>query len=167
MLHFYKTFYIFDFSHTIWYFKITDQKNKEAPDMGKKERIFTKWDILILLFLIFVGVIFSVWIFRPDSSPGNYLEIRQNGEVLKTLPLNRDARETISGKGGGLNTFIIQDGSVSMIEADCGDHTCIQTGSIQKNGESIVCLPHRLVLQIVASDKGNGDAKTQPDGIVH
>lgn len=134
--------------------------------MDKKERIFTKWDIIILLFLILAGVFFSVWIFRPDSTPGNSLEIRQDGKVLKSLPLNKNTKETINSKNGGTNTFIIQDSSVSMIEADCGDHTCIQTGSIQKNGESIVCLPHRLVLQIVASGEDDKNTNTKPDGIV-
>lgn len=132
--------------------------------MNTNKPVFTKWDIMILLFLLLVGIFFSVWIFFPDSAPGNFLEIRQNGEILKTLPLNQNTRETVSGEGG-TNTFIIQDGSVSMIEADCGDHTCIQTGSIQKNGESIVCLPHRLVLQIIAAE--DSSTKTQPDGIVH
>ncbi len=135
--------------------------------MDKKEQIFTKWDIIILLFLILAGVFFSVWMFHPASAPGNILEVRQNGRVLKTLPLDQNSRETISSEGGGTNTFIIQDGSVSMIEADCGDHTCIQTGNIQKGGESIVCLPHRLVLQIVASEEKNSNTKTEPDGIVH
>lgn len=135
--------------------------------MDKKERIFTKWDIIILLILILAGVFFSVWIFRPDSAPGNSLEIRQDGKILKSLPLNQNTKETINSKNGGTNTFIIQDGSVTMIEADCGDHTCIQTGSIQKNGESIVCLPHRLVLQIVTSGEDDGNTSTKPDGVVH
>lgn len=135
--------------------------------MDKKERIFTKWDIIILLFLILAGVFFSVWIFRPVSAPGNSLEIRQDGKILKSLPLSQNTKETIDSKTGGTNTFIIQDGSVTMIEADCGDHTCIQTGSIQKNGESIVCLPHRLVLQIVASEKDDDNTSPKPDGVVH
>lgn len=132
--------------------------------MEKKEQIFTKWDIVILLFLILIGVFFSVWIFRPATVPGNSLEVRQNGRVLKILPLNRDIKETIYSENGGTNTFSIQNGSVSMVEADCGDHTCIQTGSIQENGESIVCLPHRLVLQITSSEE---NTETKPDGIVH
>lgn len=134
--------------------------------MDKKERTFTKWDIIILLLLILAGVFFSVWIFRPVSAPGNSLEIRQDGKVLKSLPLNKNTKDTIGSKNGGTNTFIIQDGSVTMIEADCGDHTCIQTGSIKKSGESIVCLPHRLVLQIVASGEDNNNTNTKPDGIV-
>ena len=48
-----------------------------------------------------------------------------------------------------------------MTDADCGDHTCIETGDINDVGESIVCLPHRLVLKITAEEE-NG-----PDAIVH
>lgn len=131
--------------------------------MDKKQHLFTKWDIFVLLLLILVGVFFSVWVFLP-SNPGDILEIRQNGKVIKTLSLKDNTTETISFEGRGTNTFSIQDGGVSMTDADCGDHTCIQTGRIQNSGESIVCLPHRLVLQIKSSGETDNDSL---DGIVH
>lgn len=79
------------------------------------------------------------------------------------LPLYQDIEKTITGEGSGSNTFYIKNGSVTMTHATCGDKTCINTGSISKAGESIVCLPHRLVLYITAGD--NSDSNT-PDAIV-
>ena len=133
--------------------------------MEKISRNFTKQDIAILLVLILFGVVASIWIYLPDRSYGTFLDIRQNGQVIKTLPLYTDHEETITSNDGGSNTFSIKDGVVSMTRSDCGDHTCIRTGKIKKTGESIVCLPHRLVLQIT-TDKNENDIR-EPDMIAH
>lgn len=89
------------------------------------------------------------------------MEVRQNGKVILTLSLSRDTVKTIKTETGSYNTFSLQNGRVAMNDADCNDHTCVDTGEIGNVGESIVCLPHRLVLQITAAD-GNA-----PDAIVH
>lgn len=44
---------------------------------------------------------------------------------------------------------------VSMIEADCPDHYCVDHAAIDKVNETIVCLPHRVVLEIT----GGGEEK--------
>lgn len=42
-----------------------------------------------------------------------------------------------------------------MIEADCPDHYCVDHAAIDKVNETIVCLPHRVVLEIT----GGGEEK--------
>lgn len=123
-----------------------------------------KRDYIILCGLLLLGILLSVFIFRPsDGIPGT-LEVRQDNKIILTLPLSENTVKTIPWKDGGRNTFSVQGGAVTMTEADCGDHTCVKTGTISKAGESIVCLPHRLVLQIKA---GSADSKQAPDAIVH
>lgn len=130
-------------------------------DTQKTGPALTKWDIGILAALVLLGIALTLWIYRPSPAPGNFLEVRQEGRVLKTLPLDRDCEETVSYRDVEGNTFVIKDKSVTMTEADCGDHTCIRTGTIDSAGETIVCLPHRLVLQIVQKDSST------PDAVVH
>lgn len=120
-----------------------------------------KTDFSILAALLLLGIILSIFIFRPENEEPGKLEVRQNGKVILTLSLSRDTVKTIKTETGSYNTFSIQHGTVSMTNADCGDHTCIETGTIRNAGETIVCLPHRLVLKITA-EKENG-----PDAIVH
>ena len=120
-----------------------------------------KADFGILTALFLLGIILSIFIFRPENEEPGKLEVRQNGKVILTLPLNRDTVKTIKTETGSYNTFSLQNGRVAMNDADCNDHTCVDTGEIGNVGESIVCLPHRLVLQITAAD-GNA-----PDAIVH
>lgn len=68
-----------------------------------------------------------------------------------TLPLDESITRTIDDSGHE-NQFTIKNGIVTMIEANCHDQTCVRTGGIHSPGQSIVCLPHRLVLTIVAKD---------------
>ena len=39
-----------------------------------------------------------------------------------------------------------------MKEANCPDKLCIHQGKISKNGETIVCLPHGLIVEIKSDD---------------
>ena len=52
------------------------------------------------------------------------------------------------------NTVEIKSGSVSVTEASCRNQVCVRHGAISRPGESIVCLPNRLVVTIEGSGKG-------------
>ena len=143
-------------------------KSFESKD--KNDNFFKRNDIFLLAALILAGAVLTVWIYSPFRSSGDaasnpdlVLEIRQNGMTTQMLSLEQsDYSQTITSDSGGHNTFTINNGVVEMTDADCGDHTCINTGKIEKAGESIVCLPHRLVLQIVTADD-NSSTGTEND----
>lgn len=110
-------------------------------------------DKRFLLFLILFGIGLSVVIYMPKTGSGTHLEVRINGQKVASYPLASDRRETISCPDGGSNTFEIKNGAVYMQKADCHDKICVGMHSISKPGETIVCLPHKLVLAIITSDK--------------
>ena len=71
---------------------------------------------------------------------------------------------TVSGYQGGINSIIISNGSVTVSDADCPDKLCVKTGKINRAGETIVCLPHRVVVEIKrnsVSDNDNIDSVVQ------
>ena len=51
----------------------------------------------------------------------------------------------------------IKNGQVSMKEANCRDLLCTHMPSIKKVGETIVCLPHRLILEIVSEKEDSNE----------
>lgn len=59
------------------------------------------------------------------------------------------------------NVCEIKDGEVNMIQADCPDQLCIHQGPIHIQGETIVCLPNRVAVEITGNDKDE-----QLDGVV-
>ncbi len=48
----------------------------------------------------------------------------------------------------GWNTIRVEPGSIAVIDADCPGHDCVEQGAITDGAIPIVCLPHRLVIQI-------------------
>ena len=54
-------------------------------------------------------------------------------------------------------TFTVADGSISVTESDCGDHTCMRTGSISRSGEVIVCVPNKAAVTIENEEQSDLD----------
>ena len=61
---------------------------------------------------------------------------------------------------GGTNTVQIENGKVKMAAANCPDQICVHQKAISRNGESIICLPNKIVLKIVDGEEAELDAVT-------
>ena len=113
----------------------------------KKKDLFL---IGILLSVGIVGFVVLKGIQKSAVSNQQVLKISVDGEVYGEYSL-KDKQEI---KIGDTNVCRIEeDGTVSMTEADCPDHLCIKQGKIKQFGESIVCLPNKVVLEIVTGDE--------------
>ena len=111
-----------------------------------------KADLLLLAAaLVFGAVLAAVLLLR---SPGGTVQVRVAGAVTAGYPLDVDASYTITGANGGTNLLVIEDGAARIEEASCPDGVCVHTGRIRRNGQSIVCLPNQVVVEI-ASDTEN------------
>ena len=53
---------------------------------------------------------------------------------------------------GGFNTVRIHDGSVDVTSSNCSNQICVEHDPIDATGEQIVCLPHGMVIEIVADE---------------
>lgn len=122
--------------------KINAEKgNTEMLKKYKKEIILAGALVILSCALFFINrIIFS--------KPGRQVEISVDGEVVKTLSLDKDDDLVIEGFKGGSNRVLIENGQVRVSEADCPDKVCVKQGFISQNGESIVCLPNRMIARI-------------------
>jgi hypothetical protein len=128
------------------------------------EKKLSKQDYFFITLLVVTGIVLSVIIYLPRRTSGDYVEVRVDGNVTATYPLDTDRTETIE-PDGGTNTFQIKDGSVTMTDADCHDHTCVKTTSISRNGETIVCLPHKVVLEVITKENRSSDIDAVTGGV--
>lgn len=81
------------------------------------------------------------------NSKEQKLRITVSGEEYGSYSLEED--QVI--KVGDTNVCEIKDKKVSMISADCPDQLCIHQRTIQLQGETIVCLPNKVVLEITGT----------------
>ena len=86
------------------------------------------------------------------AAAGAPTAVVQNADgFYRALPLDRDARVTVEGPLG-TNVIEVAEGRVRCVESDCGNQVCVQTGWVGSPGEMVVCLPHRLTVQVVADE---------------
>ena len=71
-----------------------------------------------------------------------------------TMPLSQDDVLTVASSAG-TNVIEVQAGKVRVSEADCPNQDCVEQGWISKAGQQIVCLPHKLVVNITDEDAGS------------
>ena len=77
------------------------------------------------------------------------------------MPLDEDA-EIVVETSLGSNTVAVADGAVFVREADCANHDCMHQGSISAPGLQIICLPHKLWIEVAAEgDAGAGRMDTE------
>lgn len=105
-----------------------------------------KADVVLSAAVAFAAV--ALLIFNILSYKGGKTAvITVDGELFGRYSLQSD--QTVEIKSGlGSNTVSIKNGAVTVEAADCPDGYCVSHVSIGKSGETIVCLPHRLVIEI-------------------
>ena len=116
-----------------------------------------KTDLLIIIIIMLIAGLSWVIIHFLNQEKGNYLEISVREKIWKVIPLNRNGTYEIPGKNG-TNILVVKDGEAYMKDADCPDRLCVKQGKISKNGESIICLPHQVVVEVVADNETEVDA---------
>ena len=84
-----------------------------------------------------------------------------DGQETAVYPLDEELEITIEGMNGGKNMLVVQNGTAAIIEADCPDKLCVNQGGIHRSGETIVCLPHRVVIEIQDGETAAVDGVAQ------
>ena len=115
--------------------------------------------IIIFSALILLSL---VYIFISGTAQEKIAVIKSDGKTVKTINLeNTDSPYTfeISGQNGS-NTIYVENGRISVINADCPDKLCVRRGAVSSPAVPIVCLPNKLVITIKTNSASEPDAVT-------
>ena len=113
-----------------------------------------KADLILLAVVLALGAVLAA-VLLLRSSGGGVAQVRVAGTVTASYPLDEDASYTITGANGGTNLLVIEDGSARIEEASCPDGVCVHTGRVRRDGQSIVCLPNQVVVEIVSETENS------------
>lgn len=129
---------------------------------GKLQNILTSIKTLRMKPLDFILVIcLMVASFTPflllggEHCTSRQAQLRVNSQVIKTFDLTKDQTYTYQDADGDINKIEVRDGRIAIVYANCGDQICVRKGFINQTGQTIVCLPHKLVIEVMPS--GNDD----------
>lgn len=117
---------------------------------------------IILLIIILAAALITFGAYRLYyHENGDIVQVSVDSKVTKTFPLHSDTTYTIQTQDGGSNILQIKDGYASIQEANCPDKLCVHQKKISNQGETLVCLPHKIVVSIVSSKKATLDGIAQ------
>ena len=105
-----------------------------------------KRDIILALMMILLGIA-GYGVIRLGQKKGSQVVIYVDQKEIGRYDLDTDTTKEIQ-TAKGTNALVIENGMAYVTDADCPDQVCIRMGKISKTGENIVCLPHKLVIQV-------------------
>lgn len=108
--------------------------------------------LLIAALLVLAAAVFCL--LRLTRARGGEAVVTVDGQTVAVLPLAADAALTVGEDSGFRNTVEVSGGRVRVADADCPDRLCVRQGWISYDGESIVCLPHKLVVAVRGGEGG-------------
>src|SRR5690554_3269836 len=119
----------------------------------------TKGDKLLILFIVMLSFLSFAYINRHAFlDQERFVSVQVDGEeVKKILYDDQLIGHTIPVESQyGYSLIEIGDKQVRLAEADCPDQICVHKGNISRIGETIVCIPNKLVIE-VKGDSGAND----------
>ena len=108
--------------------------------MNKKRNDAILFGVLIALCIL---SFLAMLAFRTE---GAFVVVRINSEEYARYPLDEDITVKIGEED--YNVLVIKDGYAYVGDANCPDRICVNTGRIRYDGQSVICLPHKLVVEI-------------------
>lgn len=126
--------------------------HKSGLDSTKK---FYRNDIFLILFFAVISFV-ALAFMQLYGKRGGEIKVSVNNKEYGIYSLDEDQTITI-GEDDWKNILEIKNGKANMIKADCPDKVCVNHAAINKKGETIVCLPHKIVVEVI----NQGESKTE------
>lgn len=106
---------------------------------------------IILISAVLLAALLGIFIFLLCRQEGAYAVVTRNGEEIGRYSLAED-REIVFEDGAHKNIMVIENGKVSMKDANCPDRLCVGMRAAFYRGQTVVCLPHGIVITVVSED---------------
>ena len=110
-------------------------------------KLIKKNDIKLIGILL-AGFLVIFCFLQFGKRAGEAVVVSVDSVEVANFSLSEDITYEIEGYEGGHNTLVIKDGKAHLEDSSCPDHLCEHMGEIDKVGQSIICLPNRVVVEI-------------------
>ena len=115
-----------------------------------------KNDLILMVIIFIVAILGFVLYLNYGENKAASIVVTVDGKVYGTYSLNKEQKIKINDT----NYLIIKDGQADMIKANCPDKICVEQKSISKKKESIICLPNKVIVEVVGGEEKEFDAVT-------
>lgn len=136
--------------------KADKSEGKNGITPVSKQR-FGKKDLIVLLVVAAVIVVIACCFFFRKDAEGGMAVVTVDGKEYGRYPLSKEQEIPIVIDGEETNLLIIKDGKADVTEADCPDQICVNQKPVSKEHETIVCLPNKVVVEILGGETADLD----------
>ena len=117
--------------------------------------------LISIILALAIACLLGMRIWQKNNTKGNATAVVTiDGNVYGQYPLSEDYEERIELPDGSYNVLKIKDGFAQVSEASCPDQICVRHNHVKYSGESIVCLPNKLVVEIQGGEDNGIDGST-------
>jgi hypothetical protein len=114
---------------------------------------------------ILIAIILSLSLFlfaRQASVPctKGYVRVIQDSKQVREFRSDKDGIYNFPVKYGTMR-IELKGGAVRVAEAECPQQLCVNSGWIRQAGQSIVCVPNRIIIEL------QGGPAIPYDGVTH
>jgi len=108
----------------------------------------SKLDVILIGLVLFFSVVSIVWFTRSRirrSSEPKVALIYQKDKLLEEVKLDNDKAISILN---GRMQIEIKGRRIRVVNSDCPQHICVNMGWIKYSGQTIVCTPNKVVIEV-------------------
>ncbi|MBE6631791.1 MAG: NusG domain II-containing protein [Ruminococcaceae bacterium] len=139
--------------------ELITMNNKCKEEEQDSSSLRQKRNDIIFVAIILLAVLAAALVMLLLRTSGDKVIVSIDGKLFGEYSLNENRSVEIK-TDEGYNLLIIEDGKAYVKEASCPDGICSSHRPISYGGESIICLPNKVVVEI------RTDSKDIPDVIV-
>ena len=119
------------------------------------------WDVTVVLAVVVLAILSALTVWRGGAETGALTAVvtADGQEIDRFAPVDLlDAPRAYSYNGVTLTVAAEKNGNgLRVSSSDCPTQDCVHTGTISRGGQSIVCLPARIVIQLTGGTTDNND----------
>ena len=128
------------------------------------------WDGLVVLLVVALAAACALAVWSRGNDAGELTAVvTVDGVETERIPLKNfpDGERTYRGNGYTLHVQLeVSQGESGLglyvAAADCPTQDCVHTGTITREGQSIVCLPARIIIRL----EGGAVDRDAPDVVI-
>ncbi|CAH8767560.1 NusG domain II-containing protein [Paenibacillus dendritiformis] len=120
-------------------------------------------DLILIGVIVIAALAFLVpkWLFQQESENLHnskvFANITVDGDLYQKVELTKEEQIIKVETSKGLNILKVHDYGIEMFEADCPDKVCLSFGFVTRPNSTIVCIPHRVLVELVSEDGAEED----------
>ncbi len=120
-------------------------------------RNITKGDIILIMLLMVISLV--MFVFSFSGSENLIAEIYVDGEKTHSIALSEVAESYTVNEN--YCQLLIENDGVSFVYSDCGDQLCVKRGRLRNQGDTMACVPQKVVVIL------KSDGKAKIDGVAY